>query len=386
VIACTRRPLIALLSPSLEGGGAERVLLNLAGGLVAEGIGVDVVLAQPTGVFLSQLPTLARVIDLKASRIASSVLPLARYLREVRPDALLAFQDHTSVAAIAAAAISLSRTPIFPAIHSTWTKMLETGGWRQHLLASVASLAYRHAAGVITVSDGAAASLVSCLGVERSRVRVIYNPVVTGDLFSKAEAAVEHPWFKAGQPPVVLGIGRLSRAKDFATLIASFAQLRAHCPARLLILGEGEERPALETLIRKLRVSEDVALPGFVENPYPYLRQSAVFVLSSAWEGLPTVLIEALALGVPIVSTDCPSGPAEILSNGRHGDLVPVGNIEAMADAMYKSITTKHLPPDAASWEKFTVPSATAAYIDALLPSPVFGRLTKIGKCGIATR
>jgi glycosyltransferase involved in cell wall biosynthesis len=356
------------------------VLLNLAGGLINEGIGVDVVLASATGVFLAQLPSEVRVIDLKCSRIGYSVLPLARYLREVRPDALLAFQDHTAVAAIGAAAISRSRTPIFPAIHSTWTKMLETGGHRQHVLACIASLAYRHAAGVITVSDGAAASLVSCLGVERSRVHVIYNPVVTDDLFSKSEAAVGHPWFKAGQPPVILGIGRLTRAKDFATLIASFAHLRAHCPARLLILGEGEERTALEARSRELGVAEDVALPGFVENPYPYLRQSAVFVLSSAWEGLPTVLIEALALGTPIVSTDCPSGPAEILSNGRHGALVPVGNVETMADAMYKTITTKHSPPDATSWEKFTVPSATAAYIDTLLPSPVLNRLPRISK------
>jgi glycosyltransferase involved in cell wall biosynthesis len=151
--------------------------------------------------------------------------------------------------------------------------------------------------------------------------------------------------------------------------LASFARLRAHCPARLLILGEGEERSALEALTRKLGVSEDVALPGFVENPYPYLRQSALFVLSSAWEGLPTVLIEALALGAPIVSTDCPSGPAEILSNGRYGFLVPVGDVEAMADAMYKAITNKRSQPGDASWAKFTVPSATATYIDTLLRS-----------------
>jgi glycosyltransferase involved in cell wall biosynthesis len=369
MIPCIQSPhqRIALLSPSLEGGGAERVLLNLAGGLVAEGIGVDVVLASATGVFLSQLPSEARVIDLKCSRIASSVLPLAGYLRKVRPDALLAFQDHTAVAAIVAATLSRSRTPIFPAVHSTWTKMLETGGPKEHILARIASIAYRHAAGVITVSEGAAAAIVSCLGVERSRVHVIYNPVVTGDLFSKAEAAVEHPWFNADQPPVILGIGRLTQAKDFETLVKSFARLRARCPARLMILGEGEGRPALEALVRKLDVSRDVALPGFVDNPYPYLRQASVFVLSSVWEGLPTVLIEALALGAPIVSTDCPSGPAEILSNGRHGTLIPVGDIEAMACAMHEAITTRRPRPDDASWAKFTVPSATATYIDALL-------------------
>jgi len=363
------RPVIALFSPSLAGGGAERVLLNLAGGLIDEGIGVDVVLASATGVFLSQLPQEARVIDLNTSRIGFSVLPLARYLREIRPDALLAFQDHTGVAAIASAALSRSRTRVFAANHSTWTRMLETGGRKLRVLARVASFAYGYAAGVITVSNGAAAALVNCLGIERSRVHVIYNPVVNSDLFSKAEAPVEHPWFSAGQPPVVLGIGRLTRAKDFATLVASFARLRARCPARLMILGEGEERSALVALIRKLSVSEDVALPGFVDNPYSYLTRSSLFVLSSAWEGLPTVLIEALALGTPVVSTDCPSGPAEILSNGKYGVLVPVGDIEMMAGAMHKAITNERSRPDEASWAKFTVPSATATYIDTLLRS-----------------
>ncbi len=363
----SRRSVIALFSPSLECGGAERVLLNLAGGLVATGIDVDVVLASATGVFLSQLAHEARIVDLKASRIITSVIPLARYLREVRPDALIAFQDHAGVAAMASAALSCCHTPIFPANHSTWTNMLETGGRRQRVLACLASFAYRHAAGVITVSEGAATALVSCLGLERSRVHVIYNPVVTASLFSKAKAEVEHPWFKAGQPPVILGIGRLTPAKDFTTLIASFARLRAHFPARLMILGEGEERAALIALARKLGVSEDVELSGFTDNPYAYMRQAALFVLSSAWEGLPTVLIEALAVGVPIVATDCPSGPIEILESGKYGSLVPVGDVGAMAAAMYKAVTAKRSRPDNSSWAKFTVPSATARYIDTLL-------------------
>lgn len=369
MIPCSKPKIIALFSPSLGGGGAERVLLNLAGGLINEGIGVDVVLASATGVFLAQLPPEVRVIDLKASRIVYSVLALARYLREVRPDALLAFQDHAGVAAIVAAMLSRSHTPIFPATHHTWTKILENCGRKERVLARIASIAYRYAAGVITVSEGAAAAVVGCLGVCRSRVHVIYNPVVTDDLFSKAQTAIEHPWFKTGQPPVILGIGRLNRAKDFTTLVTSFARLRMQCPARLMILGDGEERKALEALTRKLGVAEDVELPGFVANPYPYLRCAAVFVLSSAWEGLPTVLIEALALGVPIVSTDCPSGPTEILSSGRYGSLVPVGDVDAMADAMRKAITAMHSRPDDASWTRFTVPSATATYIDTLLPA-----------------
>ncbi len=345
------------------------MLVNLAGGLIDENIGVDVVLASATGPFLSELPSKVRVIDLKASRIASSILPLVLYLRQEQPDVLLGFQDHASVAAIAAAVLSRSRTPVFAAIHSTWTKILEEGCPKDRLLARVAALAYRRAAGVIAVSAGAASSVVSCLGVERSRVRVIYNPVITSDLFLKAQAAVEHPWLQSGQPPLILGMGRLNKAKDFATLVASFARPRTHCPARLMILGEGEERPALEALIKKLGLSDDVTLPGFMANPYPYLRRASVFVLSSAWEGLPTVLVEALALGAPIVSTNCPSGPSEILGAGDLGTLVPVCDIDAMADAMYEVITTEHAKPDQASWARFTVPAATATYIDTLFPS-----------------
>ncbi len=345
------------------------MLVNLASGLIDEGIGVDVVLASATGPFLSGLPSKVRVIDLKASRIAFSIPALARYLRQVQPDALLGFQDHASVAAITAAVLCRSPTPIFVAVHSTWTKILEEGCPKERLLARVAGLAYRHAAGVIAVSAGAASSVVSCLGIERSRVRVIYNPVITSDLFLKAQAAVEHPWLQPRQCPLILGMGRLNKAKDFATLVASFARLRSRCPARLMILGEGEERPALEALIKKLALSGDVTLPGFVANPYPYLRQASVFVLSSAWEGLPTVLVEALALGSPIVSTNCPSGPSEILGDGGLGTLVPVGDIDAMADAMYEVITTEHAKPDQASWARFTVPAATATYIDTLFPS-----------------
>jgi glycosyltransferase involved in cell wall biosynthesis len=337
--------------------------------MIDRGIRVDVVLGSVTGPFLSELPTSVRVIDLKTSRIAYSVLPLARYLRRALPDVLLGFQDHSSIAAIAAAALTWSHTPVFVGIHNTWSKILEQGRRKDRVLAHLARIAYRHAAGIISVSSGAAAAAELCLGVERSRQRVIYNPVITADLFSKAEASIDHSWFQAGQPPVILGVGRLTEQKQFTTLISSFAHLLKRCPAHLMILGEGEDRPALETLVGKLNLSENVALPGFVANPYPYLNRASVFVLSSAWEGLPTVLIEALALGTPIVSTDCPSGPSEILDNGRLGALVPVGDIDATADAMYDAITGKRSKPDDASWARFTVPVATAAYIETLLPS-----------------
>lgn len=363
----SRHPTIALFSPSLGGGGAERVLINLAGGMVDKGIEVDIVLASATGPFLSDVPAGVRVVDLKVSRVARSVLPLARYLRATKPDVLLGFLDHTNVTAIAASFLSGSHTPVFVAVHHTWTRSAAGRLNKDRLFASIARLAYRRAAGVIAVSSGAARAVETCLGIDSSRVRVIYNPVVTSDLFSKAVDSVEHPWFRPGQPPVILGMGRLTKVKDFRTLITAFARLRSRRTARLVILGEGEERPVLEALVKQLGLSENVALPGFVSNPYPYLRKAAVFVLSSVSEALPSVLIEALALGVPIVSTDCPSGPSEILNTSEHGILVRVGDSQQMADAIFRAVTSARVEQDASAWNRFTVPFATAAYLDALL-------------------
>jgi glycosyltransferase involved in cell wall biosynthesis len=197
---------------------------------------------------------------------------------------------------------------------------------------------YPWAASVVAVSRGVADDLARVSGLPRESVGVIYNPVITPTMLALAREAPSHPWLAPGQPPVILGVGRLARQKDFLTLVRAFAELRRHRAVRLIILGEGEDRPALEGLARELGVAEDVALPGFQDNALAYMAGSALFVLSSAWEGLPTVLIEALAAGTRVVSTDCPSGPREILQEGRLGALVPVGNAAALATAMLEAL------------------------------------------------
>jgi glycosyltransferase involved in cell wall biosynthesis len=165
-------------------------------------------------------------------------------------------------------------------------------------------------------------------------VRVIYNPIVTDELLAMSRAPVDHPWCAAGAPPVILAVGRLTEQKDFPNLIRAYARLRQRRSVRLVILGEGEARGELEDLIARLGLAEDVYLPGFVDNPFAWMRQARLFALSSRWEGLPSVLIQAMACGAQVVSTDCPSGPAEILEDGRWGRLVPVGDPEALAAAM----------------------------------------------------
>ena len=240
--------------------------------------------------------------------------------------------------AITANELSGATTRVAVSVHTTLSEAVpNVGNLRGRLVRYCVQLFYPLAYAVVAVSQGVAEDLICTTRIPESKVRVIYNPVVTPELFVRASEPLDHPWFIPGEPPVVLGVGSLRGAKDFATLIRAFALLRKEYPARLIILGEGQERPQLEALVRELGIEEDVILPGFDENPYNYMKQARVFVLSSQREGLPTVLIEAMALGTPVVSTDCPNGPREILEGGKWGTLVPRGNPEELAKAILAS-------------------------------------------------
>ncbi len=196
---------------------------------------------------------------------------------------------------------------------------------------------------IVAISSGLAESLPVRLGVSNNRVTIIYNPVVTKDLIAKADKPPDHPWFSVPGPPIILAAGRLARVKDFPTLIRAFEIASRNRPLRLLILGEGSWRQRLEHMIRKKGLAELVSLPGWVDNPFAYMRRAAVFVVSSKHEGLCGVLIQALACGCPCVSTDCPFGPGEVLDDGRIGPLVPVGDHEALADAIERTLDA---PPE----------------------------------------
>jgi glycosyltransferase involved in cell wall biosynthesis len=216
---------------------------------------------------------------------------------------------------------------------------------------------------VVAVSRGAADDFARSSGFPRDRVEVVYNPVITPETAALAREAPDHPWLIPGQPPVILGVGRLTPQKDFPTLLRAFAEVRRRRAARLIILGEGEDRANLLALAGALGVVDDVALPGFQRNALSYMAHSAVFVLSSAWEGLPTVLIEALAAGTRVVSTDCPSGPREILQEGRLGALVPVGDSSALAGAILEALErpASGVSPDAL--DSFTRDTAVDHYL-----------------------
>ena len=200
----------------------------------------------------------------------------------------------------------------------------------------------------------------------REWVRVVYNPGITPELEEKASSPLEHPWFTKGQPPVLLSVGRLAPQKDFATLLHAFAKVRKFRTARLMILGEGELRPQLESTIDELGLQNDVSMPGFVENPYAYMKRAAAFAMSSRHEGLPTVMVEALYCGLPVVSTDCPHGPHEILQGGRYGALVPISNPDKLADAMIDVIDGRTPRPPRESWQPYTMESVLDEYVELL--------------------
>ncbi len=359
---------IALFLPSLRGGGAERVMVNLARGFVERGLRVDLVLARAEGPYLSQVPKEVRVVDLGARRVLYSLPGLVRYLCRERPQAMLSALNHANIVAIWAKLLARVQTRLVVAEHNTLSRSTQNASSvRVKLLPFLIKTFYPYADAVVAVSRGVAEDLVTTTKLPMEKIKVIYNPVITPELFAKAEEPLDHPWFRPGEPPVVLGVGRLTQQKDFPTLIRAFALVRKERPARLMILGEGEERPKLEALVRELRLEEDVALPGFVDNPYKYMKRAAVFVLSSLWEGLPTVLIEAMALGTPVVATDCPSGPAEILENGKWGHLVPVGEPLHLARAILKILQDDvYISPPKVAWKRFSKDNAVIAYLQVL--------------------
>lgn len=361
---------IALFLSYLGGGGAERVMLNLARGFADRGLKVDLVLAKAWGPHLAKIPPGIRVVNLEAPGLLASCSALAKYLRREQPTVLLSALHYTNEIGIVAKRVAGVSTQIVVSEHNTPSESLRNKvGIKQHLKQRLTLLLIKYlypwADGIVTVSQGAAADMVKTAGLPADRIQVIYNPVVTPELMLQAKQPLDHPWFKPGEPPVLLGVGKLETQKDFPTLIRAFAKVRQVQPARLMILGWGPDRRHLESLIAELGLEEDVALPGYIDNPFPYMANAGMFVLSSAWEGLPTVLIEALALGVPIVSTDCKSGPFEILQGGQYGALVPVGDSEALAQAILRVLAgqTKTVEP---GWlEQFGLEAATQNYLDS---------------------
>lgn len=362
---------LAIFVPSMRAGGAERTMANLSGGLARRGYAVDLVLAQAEGPHLAEVPESVRIVDLKAPRVLASLPALMRYMQCERPVAMLSAWEHANIIALWARGLAGVPRHLVVNEQNTISKSTRQAkssrrGW---LIPPLAKRFYPWANGIVAVSNGVADDLAQVTGISRERIQVIYNPIVTPELQEKVQAPLDHPWFKPGQLPVVLAAGRLRPQKDFPTLIRAFAQVRQMRPARLMILGEGPERPVLEALIRQLGLEQEVSLPGFIENPFAYMARASLFVLSSKHEGLPTVLVEALYCGVPVVATDCPSGPREILADGQFGRLVPVGDVAALTQAIETSLAGRTPRPPRESWRPYELEAIVSQYTQILIRS-----------------
>lgn len=355
---------IAFILPSLRGGGAERVIINIALGLKKAGFEIDIVLVSKSGDYIDSIPSDIGLFDLNASRALTSIPSLIAYIHKRKPHVLISSLPHINMVTIVSVMFARTQPRTVIIEHNTLSQSVEHAtSIKGKVLPLFMRPLYRRSDRIVAVSKGVADDLSATLKLQRSKIQVIYNPVVTPILHSLSEEQQNHPWFTTGEPPVILSIGRLTQAKGFDTLIHAFSIVRKQIRARLIILGEGKDRDTLETLIKNLNLCDDISLPGFVDNPYSFLRRSTVFVLSSLWEGLPTVLIEALACGVPVVSTDCPSGPREILDDGLWGTLVPENDKTALANGITDILTTKQLPISRNAWSRFSLEKTIPHYV-----------------------
>jgi glycosyltransferase involved in cell wall biosynthesis len=363
------RDRIALFLPSLAGGGAEKRMLNLATEFAMKGYPVDMVLSKAEGAYLNSVPAHVRVVDLGSSRPLRALPALVRYLSAEKPRALLSTIMNANLAAVLASQLADVNTRcVICEASNISTELHHSSAHNRFLMPLLIRRFFPKAHAIVAVSHGAADDLARMACIPRQSIRVIYNPVVSANLLAKSRGLTSHRWLKDSHIPVIVGMGRLTRQKNFAALIQAFALLRERIPSRLIILGDGEERPSLESLCMSLGIAENVDLPGFIANPYPILSKSSLFVLSSRWEGLPWVLIEALACGTKVVSTDCPSGPSEVLDNGAYGQLCPVDDVPALAAAMVRAMAGEFIAADPTNWlNLFSMEANSARYLDLIL-------------------
>jgi glycosyltransferase involved in cell wall biosynthesis len=359
---------VAIFTSNMDGGGAERAMAKLAGGIADQGYDVDLVLSRAEGHYLAEVPDTVRIVNLDSGRVLTSIPGLIRYLRRERPAAMLTSMNYVNVVGIWARALARVDTRLVVNEQNALSLEAAHSPRRRHrLMPKLIGRFYPWADRIVSVARGTADDLARTTGLSRERIEVVHNPIVTPELKELAKTPLDHPWFREGEPPVVLSVGRLSKQKDFGTLLRAFARVREDRPTRLVILGDGPERSMLESLISELGLDEVAALPGWVANPYPWMAHAGVYVLSSRWEGLPSVLIEALYCGVPIVATDCLSGPHEILEGGEHGLLVSVGDVKALARGIESALAGDVPAPTAASWRPYEQESVVRSYLDVLV-------------------
>jgi glycosyltransferase involved in cell wall biosynthesis len=320
---------VLVFRPSLGDGGADRVTVTLLQHLDRARFAPSLVLVKHTGVLADEVPGDVPVIDLGAPRLAAAVPYLARALHARKPDVVVCTAGGANVIAAAAHRLAGSTARLVLCERSSLRRD-DRSGLRRAVDLRLKRLAYRRADVVTAVSEGVADDLVELLALDRTRVQVVYNPMIADDLAVRAAEPVDHPWFAAAAP--VLAVGRLVAVKDYPVMLEAFAQVRRTLPARLVILGDGPLRGELESCARSLGLGDAVAFLGYDKNPYRYMKRARLLIQSSRAEGLPGALIQSLACGTPVVATDCDHGPREVVRDGVDGYLVRVGDPQALAE------------------------------------------------------
>jgi glycosyltransferase involved in cell wall biosynthesis len=349
-------------------GGIQKIAVRLANEFVKRGHTVDLVLAKGEGAMATEVHPDVRMINLNKQRVWLALPELWVYMCQNQPDSLLSFGFSANVVSICAKMMSFFRINVYVSARNNMSKFSETDEvWYSDWVTFMIQLLFPLADKVIAVSEGVLEDLRDISSRVGQRGCVIYNPVINKDILQKADETTSHPWFTEERAPVVLGVGRLTPQKNFALLLRAFNRIQQTQAVRLIILGDGNKRAQLETQIEQLELEDKVDLHGFVDNPFPFMREASLLVMSSDYEGLPSVPIQALACGCPVVSTDCPSGPREILEDGKWGRLVPVGDEEALAEAMRTSLAEEHDPERLRQRAMdFSVDNAVEQYLDVL--------------------
>ncbi len=328
---------VGIYLTSMTIGGAERVALDLSSGLSGQGYDVDLVLVDASGDLLDEVPDDVSIVDLEASRVVTSLFPLRRYLTSREPDVLYSMMTEPNLTAIAAHQLASTNTRLVISEHNMLSHSIDT--IKDRLVTFGAWASYPFSDHAVAVSNGVRDDLLDKTRLKHDSISMIYNPVRVESIREQASEPVDHEWLADESLKVVLSGGRHEPQKGFDTLLDAFARLE-HDDVRLVLFGKGPETEALQCQAIELGISDHVSFSGFVDNPYSYMSAADVFVLSSVHEGFGLVLIEAMACGCQVVSTDCESGPDEILESGKYGSLVPVGDDELLADRIKKTLFT----------------------------------------------